>query len=108
MPKVTPYLTFRQAAQLLPGRPHVNTVGRWGQRGVYGIRLETIRLGGRRFTTEQWIDEFLEQLVEVSPDSFNGKEPRKPTARKRVTKELAELGIKQESHSRLATPRESR
>ena len=94
MPEVTPYLTFRQASPLLPGRPHLNTVGRWAQRGVYGVRLRTIRLAGRRFTTQRWIDEFLEDLVEVSPDSFNGKKPRKRTAQKRATKELAELGIK--------------
>jgi hypothetical protein len=36
---------------------------RWAHTGVRGgIRLRTIRSGGRVFTTQEWVEEFLAQL----------------------------------------------
>ncbi len=51
-------LSFPQAAAILPFRPHVSTLHRWRLRGIGGVRLETIRLGGRRFTSEQALTRF--------------------------------------------------
>lgn len=48
---------INQAARLFPGRrPHVSTLWRWAQRGVRGVKLVIVRVGGRA-------DESLQQLL---------------------------------------------
>jgi hypothetical protein len=48
------------AAELVPGRPHVSTLVRWAMRGVRGRRLETVVIGGRRFTSVEAIRRFID------------------------------------------------
>jgi hypothetical protein len=55
-------LTLRQAAALLPGNPNRSTIHRWTHHGVRGVRLATILVGGRRFTTRDAIEEFISTL----------------------------------------------
>jgi hypothetical protein len=55
-------LSFAQAADFVPGRPHVATVWRWATHGVRGIRLQSWSIGGRRFTTTAALEEFLRAL----------------------------------------------
>lgn len=46
------------------GRPlHVSTVYRWILRGVRGIRLEAIRIGGTTYTTVEAIQRFSDRLT---------------------------------------------
>jgi hypothetical protein len=52
------YLSLSQAARELPGRPHISTLHRWRQRGVSGVKLQTCVVGGRRYTTREWLLEF--------------------------------------------------
>ncbi|QDV75376.1 DUF1580 domain-containing protein [Botrimarina mediterranea] len=54
------YLTLPAASATLPGRPHVATLHRWRTRGVRGVRLRTCLIGGRRYTTREWLREFIE------------------------------------------------
>ena len=42
--------------------PDASTVSRWIGEGVSGVRLRATRVGGRVFTTEQAISEFLHEL----------------------------------------------
>ena len=66
------YLTIRQAgSEHLPGRPHINTVRRWMFDGVKGdgvkrVKLRSVLIGGKRFTTEQWCDEFIAAISSLS------------------------------------------
>lgn len=53
------YLLVREACAILPGRPHLNTVRRWMNDGVNGVKLRSTRFGGKRLTTEEWCDEFI-------------------------------------------------
>ncbi len=52
----------------VPGNPHGATVTRWALKGVkvgpHGerIKLATRKVGGRRFTCQEWIDEFIERV----------------------------------------------
>ncbi len=55
-------LTLADAARTLPGRPNTSTLFRWQTRGVRGIRLETMLVGGRRFVTRAALDRFFEAL----------------------------------------------
>jgi hypothetical protein len=57
------YITLSQAAALLPGRPHLSTLHRWRLTGIRTIRLKTALVGGRRFTTRTWLQEFIEQTT---------------------------------------------
>lgn len=51
-----------------PGNPHGATVTRWALKGVKvgpdgeRIKLATRKVGGRRFTCQEWIDEFIERV----------------------------------------------
>jgi hypothetical protein len=56
------YFPLNEAAQRIPGRPHLSTLHRWAQKGVNGVRLQTKRVGNRRFTTQGAIDQFLAEL----------------------------------------------
>lgn len=57
-------LTYGQAAQLLPkgSRPSYSTFWRWWNRGIRGVRLETVLVGGKRYTTAAAMQRFAEAL----------------------------------------------
>lgn len=42
----------------LPIRPNVSTVHRWVKRGVRGVRLATVRIGGRIYVSRADLDAF--------------------------------------------------
>jgi hypothetical protein len=44
--------------------PSMNTLRRWALPGVRGVRLRTWLVGGRRYTSEEAIEEFLDRLNE--------------------------------------------
>jgi hypothetical protein len=48
-------------------RPHVSTFFRWAKRGVRGVRLETIRIGGTLCTSVNALQRFFVALS--GPDS---------------------------------------
>jgi hypothetical protein len=62
----TDLILLTEANRLFPGRGgkhvHKNTVIRWALSGVRGVKLRTTRVGGRRFTCQQWASEFLAAL----------------------------------------------
>jgi hypothetical protein len=41
-------------------KPHVSTLWRWCLKGCNGIRLQSIRIGGKRFVTATAIERFVE------------------------------------------------
>jgi hypothetical protein len=50
-----------EARQLIPNRPDKATVYRWYARGVAGVKLETLMVGGRRYTSQEAIRRFFER-----------------------------------------------
>jgi hypothetical protein len=56
-------VSLNEAVDLLPGRPHLSTLRRWCGRGVRGVRLETVVVGGRRFTSRVAIEQFIERTT---------------------------------------------
>jgi hypothetical protein len=56
-------LTFSQAAKALPNRPSVATIWRWATAGVRGIKLESILVGGTRYTSAERLQEFCDNLT---------------------------------------------
>ncbi|KAA5546027.1 DUF1580 domain-containing protein [Roseiconus nitratireducens] len=56
-------VSIPDAAKLFPSsaRPHQATVWRWQNRGLRGVKLETVRIGQHRFTSRQAVTRFLER-----------------------------------------------
>lgn len=59
----------------IPGRPHISTVIRWWQRGVRGVHLETILIGGIRYTSRQAIQRFIEATTTAADGEKNTRAP---------------------------------
>ena len=83
------------APKAFPSRPSIPTIWRWQGRGVGGVRLETIVIGGRRFTSREAIDRFIAATTakrDGPPVSL-----RSPAARQRAIlkaeRELRDAGI---------------
>ena len=55
-------IPWQQVAKHVPGQPHVSTLHRWRLRGVRGIRLETLLIGGKRFSSREAITRFIVAL----------------------------------------------
>jgi hypothetical protein len=88
------YLSMAQASHLLPGRPHISTLHRWRLRGVRGIRLQTCLVGGRRYTTEAWIAEFIDRSSGApGPAAPAENASRREAAIRNAERELDDAGI---------------
>jgi hypothetical protein len=56
-------LSLAEAARLLPKRPNPATLWRWRTRGVRGVKLETILIGGRRYVSRAALRQFIEAVT---------------------------------------------
>lgn len=79
-------IPLRDVPAHLPPRPggkriHVSAVYRWTQRGVQGIRLETIRVGGTTYTSVEALQRFADALTPETDDAVDLRET--PRARLR-------------------------
>ena len=93
-------LTMTEAARLLPGRPHVSTLWRWRSKGVNGVRLDTVKCGGKRWTSREAIARFVEESTAAadrhmpSDRASDAVRDRRSRARRgRVEKELSAYGL---------------
>jgi Protein of unknown function (DUF1580) len=59
MSQVRDLLTFVEAARLLPRPVHPTTIRRWADVGLGGIKLKSQWQVGKRFTTAEWLAEFV-------------------------------------------------
>ncbi len=86
----TPLISLTEAAHQVTGNPSASAVWRWCRRGVLGrdgtrIRLEHRRVGGKIFTSPEWLDAFTKALTDADTayftakqDAANGAAPRAP------------------------------
>ena len=97
-------ISMQEAAGILPGRPHKNTIVRWATRGIYGVKLKTARFAGRRFTRPSWLREFCAAVQAKSPqDTLYDKPAVQHEGFKSPTRaKLAKLGLKYKN--RVARP----
>ena len=65
-------------------RPHPTTCTRWTRKGVRGVKLETVQVGGRPRTTEQAVLDFIRRQTEAErglpPSDSNSAPPRGESA----------------------------
>ncbi len=80
----------------LPGKVHVATVWRWIQRGCRGVRLETCLIGGRRHSSIEALQTFVDQTT-AAADNTSTVTASTPSARrkahKKANQELDAAGI---------------
>lgn len=62
-------IPIAEAAQHVPGRPSVPTLWRWVLKGTRGGKLDSILVGGRRFTSLEAIQRFCEQGTAPNPEA---------------------------------------
>lgn len=72
-------VSISEAPQHIPGRPSMATVWRWVLKGTRAGKLESILIGGRRFTSLEKIQIFAEQ----STAAADGETPPTQTSTQR-------------------------
>jgi len=92
------YIPINGASQFIPGRPHRATVWRWALRGIQRcgetVKLNTVAVGGRRFTTRADIELFLSACnggTNATPPVVNESFQRRAEAAARV---LESMGVR--------------
>ncbi|MGE3780577.1 MAG: DUF1580 domain-containing protein [Pirellulaceae bacterium] len=86
-------ITFSEASRLVPPHgAHVSTVWRWALNGLAdGRKLETIKIGGRIYTSREALGRFLTAPQSQSPRPTSaGQRERKIDA---AQSELAAFGV---------------
>lgn len=65
-------IPLNDAVAMFPKRPHYSTLWRWASRGVRGQILRTHTIGGSRFTTRQWVSDFIaSQTHAIRPQALS-------------------------------------
>jgi hypothetical protein len=91
-------VSFRELASRLPrrrmGRPtHVTTIHRWRSRGIKGIRLAAVRLGGAWVTTLQAYQRFCAALTTKATGQDRETETKQGRNHEEINRQLDDLGI---------------
>ncbi len=88
-------VTVNEAPKSIPHHPHVATVWRWVYKGVRGVKLDTVTIGGRRYTSKEAIERFIEAGTAVANGEPVPVRSSKQRARAlaQAERELAAAGI---------------
>jgi hypothetical protein len=87
-----------RAGHLIPGpaaKPHASTLARWARRGVgkSRARLETVLLGGRRYTSRAALIRFFSRLSEASGNAGAPLVEERAESIRRAERDLNAEGI---------------
>lgn len=89
-------IQLRDVPKLLPSRNgkrlHHTTVWRWAQKGLDGVRLETVKVGRAIFTSQRALDAFFRRSTLQVPESGNPGVPTpksNPTRRRRAQQQAS-------------------
>ncbi|MCA9312358.1 MAG: DUF1580 domain-containing protein [Phycisphaerales bacterium] len=75
-------------------RIHIATIYRWAQRGCRGVRLETVQVGGTKYTSPEALQRFFDRLgPDGGPDAPSGADRSPSESRRHVDQTLRELGL---------------
>lgn len=97
-PIIEPPIPLAQVPRIkwLPKRPHLATIHRWVLKGIRGVRLEVLRVGGTLCTSEARLVAFFEKLTsaghacDAQPTTTAGAKRQQ----RRVDAELDAAGIR--------------
>ena len=76
-------ISLTEATKISPGRPSTNCVWRWCRKGVRArggtrVRLRHVRVGGKIFTSQQWLDEFGHHVADADAAYFDQQSDSTP------------------------------
>jgi len=78
-------------------RPHPSTLHRWRLRGIAGVRLTTVRCGGKRLCSIESVRRFLEEVTAATdgpqPSTATRTNRQRQAAIDRADAKLDALGI---------------
>jgi hypothetical protein len=77
-------VSLTEARKHFPNRPDKATVWRWYAKGLNGVSLETVVVGGRRFTSEEAIKRFIARRTETANAALGGADQ---SARARIERQ---------------------
>jgi hypothetical protein len=83
-------IRINDAPKHIPGRPHVSTLYRWMSRP--GEKLETVKIGGRIYTSIEAIQRFADRCTHPTPAQTRTPQQRQRDI-DRAEAELAAVGI---------------
>lgn len=88
-------IALREVPKHLPPRPtgrriHISAVYRWIQRGVRGVRLDSIQVGGTTYTSVEALQRFADGLSSRGPTDRAGLAPTTATRRKQIERAARE------------------
>jgi hypothetical protein len=86
-------LSLSQARATLPHRPAIQTVHRWVQPGIRGVRLEVVRTGGRTYTSRQALARFFNKLTDPAGTVERDARGRDDRAHERAVAQLEREGL---------------
>jgi len=92
-------LTFGQAARRArpkdsrPAAP--STIWRWHSKGIAGVRLETVCLGGTRYTSSEALQRFFDAVTQARDEQCSTEDTpsESRTRSQRTARRLQELGL---------------
>jgi hypothetical protein len=83
-------ILLSKAGRLLPTNPSPATLHRWAFKGINGVKLETYKIGGRRYTTAEALERFVFRLSESRASDAPSPPSRQVEERKARAAERAE------------------
>jgi hypothetical protein len=83
-----------RASPEVPGNPHVSTLIRWAHHGIRGVKLETVMVGGRRFTSVEAVHRFLARLNQTGTPETAASSPASERETARIEAQLDAEGIR--------------
>ena len=94
-------MTLTKATRLVPRRrgerlTHVSTLHRWATRGLRGVRLETVQVGGSKCTSREALDRFFSALSQAASAADDATPPCRPVraaAMRSALRDLEGLGL---------------
>lgn len=90
-------LTLADAAKELPRRGgrkiHMSTVWRWANRGLKGIKLESIQLGGSTWTSREALQRYADRLSGNTEPTTDSNTLSTNKQHKAATQRLVKAGI---------------
>jgi len=96
--------SLKEASKVIPGirggkKPHIASLYRWCKKGVNGVKLESIQVGGTLCTSLQAIQRFCNKLSEPEQAEIKGQAQQNATLNRRereidkANKELEKQGM---------------
>ena len=86
-------IQFQQAGRRIPGNPSVCALHRWRLNGVRGAKLETLLVGGTRFTSVEAIARFITEQNRDEPPTPELTAKQRRTQAESANRVLQEAGL---------------